>query len=325
MEQKYLEFEKPLQAIERSIEHLKARKKNALADTAKEAARLQQELAEKTRTIFAGLTPWQKVQLARHPNRPHALDYIGMLFEGFIELHGDRVHGDDPAIVAGIAQFEGMPVAVVGQQKGRDVKENLERKFGMAHPEGYRKALRVMKLAEKLAIPTVSLVDTSGANCDIEAEERGQAYFIADNLLEMARLRSPILAIVIGEGGSGGALGIAVGDRVLMQEYAIYSVISPEGCASILWKNQQAVEDAAKALKLTAAELHGLGLIDEVVAEPAGGAHRDWKTAAANLSQAVNRHLRELKTVNVATLPDLRYQKYRKMGAFLEKEEEHEQ
>ncbi len=318
MERKYLPFEKPLEAMEKELAQLQARKQETFADNQAEIVRLQQKLSETTRQIFSSLTPWQKVQLARHPNRPHALDYINAIFEEFIELHGDRVGADDPAIIAGLAKFEGTSLVVIGQQKGRDTKENLTRKFGMAHPEGYRKARRLMALGEQLHLPVITLIDTPGANPDMAAEERGQALAIASNLQHMAGLRTPILVVVIGEGGSGGALGIGLGDRVLMQEYAIYSVISPEGCASILWKNQQAVEDAARALKLTAPELLQLGIIDEVVPEPPGGAHRDPAKAAEVLAKAMRKHLTELKTISLEELVELRYQKYRKMGVFRE-------
>ena len=320
MDRKYLEFEKPLEDIARQIETLTHRKRNALEDTSPEIVQLRQRLAEKTTEIFANLTPWQKVQLARHLNRPHTLDYVERIFGDFLELHGDRIWADDPAIVAGIASFRGSPVAVVGQQKGRETRENVARKFAMAHPEGYRKAVRIMRLAEKLSLPVITLIDTPGAHPDLEAEERGQALAIAGNLQEMALLQTPVLSVIIGEGGSGGALGIAVGDRVLMQENAVYSVISPEGCASILWKSQQAVEDAARALKLTAQELQALGIIDDIVPEPAGGAHADWDKAAELLGAAIEKHLADLRQVAPPDIRGLRYEKYRKMGVFVEKE-----
>lgn len=322
MEIKYLNFEKPLETIQKQIESLKNQKRIQLVDNQAKIVQLQQKLSEQTKEIFSSLTAWQKVQLARHPDRPHSLDYIEKLFEEFLELHGDGIFGDDPAVVAGLGKFEGISVAIIGQQKGRETKDNLRRNFGMAHPEGYRKALRVMKMAEKFGFPVITLVDTPGAHPDLSAEERGQALAIAVNLREMACLKAPILTLIIGEGGSGGALGIAVGDRVLMQEYAIYSVISPEGCASILWKTQSAVEEAARSLKLTSGELREMGLIDEVVPEPLGGAHRDWNKALETTREAVRKHLTELKTIKINELVDLRYQKYRKMGVFLEKESE---
>ncbi|MCM8768105.1 MAG: acetyl-CoA carboxylase carboxyltransferase subunit alpha [Candidatus Omnitrophica bacterium] len=320
MERKYLPFEKPLEAIEKELAHLQIRKQQNFEDTQTEIIRLQQKLAETTEQIFSSLTPFQKVQLARHPSRPHTLDYIKFIFEEFLELHGDRVFGDDPAVIAGLAKFEGTSVVVVGQQKGADTKENLQRKFGMAHPEGYRKARRLMKLAEKLRLPVLTFVDTSGAHPDMAAEERGQALAIATNLQVMAGLETPILVTIIGEGGSGGALGIALGDRVLMQEYAIYSVISPEGCASILWrsKNLPEIEEAARALKLTAPELLQLGVIDEVVPEPSGGAHREPQKAAELLAKVLRKHLTELRTIKAEQLVEIRYQKYKKMGVFRE-------
>ena len=321
MEKKYLPFEKPIEEIEKEIENLKA-KKNQVGDIHTKLMELQQKLIEKTKGIFSNLTAWEKVQLARHPNRPHTLDYVERLMEDFVELHGDRIYGDDPAIITGIGKFEGITVVIVGHQKGRDTKENIERKFGMAHPEGYRKALKVMKLAEKFTFPVITFIDTPGASPDIEAESRGQALWIATNLMEMALLRAPILCIVIGEGGSGGALGIGVGDRILMQEYSIYSVISPEGCASILWKNQKAVKEAAEALKLTAEDLYKLGLVDEIIPEPVGGAHRNWEETMNIMKQYIKKHLTELKTINIDQLVGLRYQKYRKMGVFTEMESE---
>ncbi len=321
MEKKYLPFEKPIEEIEKEIENLKA-KKNQVGDIHTKLMELQQKLIEKTKDIFSNLTAWEKVQLARHPNRPHTLDYVERLMEDFVELHGDRIYGDDPAIITGIGKFEGITVVIVGHQKGRDTKENIERKFGMAHPEGYRKALKVMKLAEKFTFPVITFIDTPGASPDIEAESRGQALWIATNLMEMALLKAPILCIVIGEGGSGGALGIGVGDRILMQEYSIYSVISPEGCASILWKNQKAVKEAAEALKLTAEDLYKLGLIDEIIPEPVGGAHRNWEETMNIMKQYIKKHLTELKTINIDQLVGLRYQKYRKMGVFTKMESE---
>jgi len=321
MEKKYLPFEKPIEEIEKEIENLKA-KKNQVGDIHTKLMELQQKLIEKTKGIFSNLTAWEKVQLARHPNRPHTLDYVERLMEDFVELHGDRIYGDDPAIITGIGKFEGITVVIVGHQKGRDTKENIERKFGMAHPEGYRKALKAMKLAEKFTFPVITFIDTPGASPDIEAESRGQALWIATNLMEMALLRAPILCIVIGEGGSGGALGIGVGDRILMQEYSIYSVISPEGCASILWKNQKAVKEAAEALKLTAEDLYKLGLVDEIIPEPVGGAHRNWEETMNIMKQYIKKHLTELKTINIDQLVGLRYQKYRKMGVFTEMESE---
>ncbi len=318
MERKYLDFEKPLEEIEKKISALEAGRKNGTSGNVEDIVLLKQQLTEKTKEIFSNLSDWQIVQLSRHPNRPHTLDYIENVFEDFIELHGDRCSADDTAIVAGIGKFRGIPVAIVGQQKGRDTKENLYRKFGMAHPPGYRKARRIMKIAETLHIPVITFIDTPGANPDIKAEEEGQALVIAENLMEMAMLKAPIVCVVIGEGGSGGALGIGVGDRVLMQEYSIYSVISPEGCASILWKNQSAVEEAAKALKLTARALLDLGVIDTIIPEPLGGAHRNWQKAFELTASAIDEKIRELKPIKEEKLVELRYQKYRKIGFWSE-------
>lgn len=321
MRKKYLPFEKPLEEIEKQIEKLEKKKKNGSGEKSSELLKLKQLLREKTKEIFSGLSAWQVVQVARHPDRPHTLDYIENIFEDFIEIHGDRISGDDPSIIAGMGKFKGMTVAIAGHQKGRELKENVERKFGMAHPEGYRKARRVMKLAEKFHAPVITFIDTPGAHPDIEAEEKGQALTIAENLLELSLLKTPVLCIIIGEGGSGGALAIGVGDRVLMQEFSIYSVISPEGCASILWKKQEAVEDAAKALKLTAKELYDLGIIDEIIPEPPGAAHSNWQETFKFMEEAIDRNLKELKTIDIDDLVELRYQKYRKIGVFNEREE----
>ncbi|MCM8820678.1 MAG: acetyl-CoA carboxylase carboxyltransferase subunit alpha [Candidatus Omnitrophica bacterium] len=324
MERKYLDFEKPLEEIDKKISTLETGKKNGIIENVEDVVLLKQQLAEKTKEIFSNLSDWQIVQLSRHPNRPHTLDYIENIFEEFIELHGDRCSADDTAVVAGIGKFKGIPVAIIGQQKGRDTKENLYRKFGMAHPAGYRKARRIMKLAEKLHIPVITFIDTPGANPDIKAEEEGQALVIAENLMEMAMLNTPIICVITGEGGSGGALGIGVGDRILMQEYSIYSVISPEGCASILWKSQSAVEEAAKALKLTARALLDLGIIDTIIPEPLGGAHRDWSKAFELTASAIYENIRDIKTINIEQLVELRYQKYRKIGFWNEIKEENE-
>ncbi|MBN1444681.1 MAG: acetyl-CoA carboxylase carboxyltransferase subunit alpha [Candidatus Omnitrophica bacterium] len=322
MERKYLDFEKPLEAIDKKIEAYAEVKKGGQSNGENGTVGLKQQLSEKTKEIFSNLTDWQIVQLSRHPNRPHMLDYVENIFDDFVELHGDRCSEDDHAVVAGIGKFRGIPVAIAGQQKGRDTKENLFRKFGMAHPPGYRKAMRIMHLAEKLHMPVISFIDTPGANPDIQAEENGQALVIAENLFKMSLLKTPVLCIIIGEGGSGGALGIGVGDRILMQEYSIYSVISPEGCASILWKSQSAAAEAAKALRLTAKALLDMGIIDAIVPEPQGGVHRDWKKAFELTAETVDKHLRELKTIKTDELVELRYQKYRKTGVWLEKEAE---
>jgi acetyl-CoA carboxylase carboxyl transferase subunit alpha len=317
---KYLPFEKPIEEIEKKIEGIEKRRKYDNIEKNSEILQLKQLLLKKRKEIYSNLTPWQIVQIARHPNRPHTLDYVNNIFDEYIELHGDRVCKDDPSIVAGFGKFMGMTVAFVGHQKGRDTEENIKRKFGMAHPEGYRKAIRVMKLAEKFIFPIITFIDTPGAHPDIEAEERGQALVIATSIYEMALLKTPILCIIIGEGGSGGALGIGVGDRILMLEFSIYSVISPEGCASILWKDQSSVEEAAKALKLTSKDLFELKLIDEIIPEPVGGAHSDWRKTFELTKISIEKNLKELKTIKVNELVELRYKKYREMGFFKEGE-----
>lgn len=283
------------------------------------AARLRDELERESRRVMSGLTPWQQCQLARHPERPYALDFINGLFTDWVELHGDRGFADDPAIVAGLARFEGEPVAVIGHQKGRDTRDRLYRNFGQPRPEGYRKALRILQLAEKFGRPVVSLVDTPGAYPGIDAEERGQAEAIAHNLKVMAGLEVPIVVVVTGEGGSGGALGIGVGDRVMMMEHAIYSVISPEGCAAILWKDQSEVPRAAEALRLTAAHLKALGVADEIIPEPPGGAHLDPALAIRAVGVALRKALAELRKVSRDELPRRRLAKLRALGKFIER------
>jgi acetyl-CoA carboxylase carboxyl transferase subunit alpha len=279
-----------------------------------EAAR--RELDATIRRVFVGLTPWQRCQLARHPERPHTLAYTHRIFTDFTELHGDRRFADDAAVVAGLARFQGEPVIVVGHQKGRDTAEKLRRNFGMPRPEGYRKALRVMHLAARFRRPIISFVDTPGAYPGIDAEERGQAEAIANNLIEMAALPVPVIVVVTGEGGSGGALALGIGDRVLMLEHAIYSVISPEGCAAILWKDQARAEDAAKALRLTAGDLKGFRVIDEILPEPPGGAHMDPATMADTIEKAIQKNLRALRRVKPDALVARRYKKFRAMGIF---------
>jgi acetyl-CoA carboxylase carboxyl transferase subunit alpha len=306
------DFEAPLLALLKRIEELAAFPGDAVKE--QEARRLRQELSEKRRSIYAALTPWQKTQVARHPNRPYALDYIGALFTDFTELHGDRRFGDDPALVTGFARYKDRAVAVVGHQKGRDTKQKIYRNFGMPKPEGYRKALRVMQLAAKFGRPIISFVDTPGAYPGLDAEERGQAEAIAYNLREMARLPTPIIVNVTGEGGSGGALAVAVGDRVNMLEHSIYSVITPEGCAAILWRDAGRAEEAATAMKITAPDLKGFGLIDEIVPEPLGGAHADPDTLFASLDRVLEAQLRELSVLPVEALLDGRYEKFRRMG-----------
>ncbi len=269
--------------------------------------------------VFSNLTPYQRCQVARHADRPYTLDYIASLFTDFTELHGDRRFGDDPAVVAGFALFDGEPTAVIGHQKGRDTADKLQRNFGMPRPEGYRKALRVMELAARFQRPVISFIDTPGAYPGIDAEERGQAEAIAFNLREMANLPVPIVVVVTGEGGSGGALGLAVGDRILMLEHAVYSVISPEGCAAILWKDQTRAEDAAKALRLTARDLKQIGIIDEILPEPDGGAHMDPRAMAATVEAAVRRHLKQIRRLKPDTLRARRYKKYRAMGKVIDR------
>jgi acetyl-CoA carboxylase carboxyl transferase subunit alpha len=284
-----------------------------------QVARLRARLEQEARRVTANLTPWQQCQLARHPERPFTLDYVRGLFTEFVELHGDRGFADDPAIIAGLARFDGEAVAIVGHQKGRDIRERLYRNFGQPKPEGYRKALRVMHLAGKFGLPVISFVDTPGAYPGIDAEERGQAEAIARNLRDMAVLQVPIVVVVTGEGGSGGALAIGVGDRVLMLEHAVYSVISPEGCAAILWKDQNEVQKAAGALRLTAADLKRLGVIDEIIPEPLGGAHLDPALAVRTVGRAIRKVLLELRRIKPADLPRHRYARFRVMGQFSER------
>ncbi len=284
-----------------------------------EVARLRAQLEAEARRVTSSLTPWQQCQLARHSERPYCLEYIRGMFTDWVEVHGDRAYADDPAIVAGFARLDGESVAVVGHQKGRDTRERLYRNFGQPRPEGYRKALRVMRLAEKFGRPIISLVDTQGAYPGIDAEERGQAEAIAHNLREMAGLKVPIVVVVTGEGGSGGALGIGIGDRVLMLEHAIYSVISPEGCAAILWKDQTEVQRAASALRLTAPDLLQLGVIDEILPEPLGGAHMDPSLAIRTVGNAVRKALVDLRRVKRDELPRRRFAKFRAMGRFIER------
>lgn len=316
----YLDFEKPLMELERDLEELQ---RFAPRNDPKAQGRitwLERRIAKAKEEIFSQLTPWQRTQLSRHIDRPHTLDYIHLIFEDFVELHGDRGFMDDPALVGGLARLDGEGVVVIGHQKGRDMKEMGYRNFGMSHPEGYRKALRVMELGVRFNKPIVTMIDTPGAYPGVGAEERGQAEAIARNLREMAAFPVPIIVVVIGEGGSGGALAIGVGDRVLMMENAIYSVISPEGCAAILWRDGAKGHLAAEALKLTAADLLTLQVIDEVIPEPEGGAHRNYEEAAATVKEAVVRHLGELKDVPEEQLLSERYQRFRRMGAFLEGE-----
>ncbi|HEX9394920.1 MAG TPA: acetyl-CoA carboxylase carboxyltransferase subunit alpha [Gemmatimonadales bacterium] len=314
-----LDFERPLLELERQIEELKKVTDANTGDLAPQIRALEEQLAALRAEIYKNLTPMQRVQVARHPRRPYALDYLRTVFTDFVELHGDRLFRDDPAIVGGWARLEGETVMVIGHQKGRDTKENLKRNFGMAHPDGYRKALRLMKLAEKFGAPVVTLVDTPGAYPGLGAEERGQAEAIARNLIEMASLRTPTITAVIGEGGSGGALAIGLADRVIMLENSVYAVISPEGCAAILWKDASQRERAAEALKLTAEDLLKLGVIDEIVPEPPGGAHSDPDAAGESLGEALRRQLRALRKIRVEKLLKRREEKYLSLGALSEK------
>jgi acetyl-CoA carboxylase carboxyl transferase subunit alpha len=313
------EYEKDAARIEQQIGQLQQLADQHGLNVADEVGVLQSKLEALRLQAYAELTAVERVQMARHPKRPFTLDYIERTFSDFIELHGDRAFRDDEAIVCGWARLDGRSVMVVGQQKGRDMKENLRRNFGMPHPEGYRKALRVMQLAEKFGTPVITLIDTPGAYPGLGAEERGQAEAIARNLREMARLRVPIIATVIGEGGSGGALALGVADRVLMMENAIYSVISPEGCAAILWKTAGAKDKAAEALKLTAPDLAALDVIDDIIGEPVGGAHADWDAAAGALRSALSRHLAELDSVAPDELRARRWTKFDAMGAWVER------
>ena len=313
-----LEFEKPILELETKIQELKQFAEVEKMDFSGEIVRLERKVARLQEEIFANLTPWQRTQIARHPNRPYAMDHIRLMFTDFMELHGDRAFSDDKAMVGGFARLDGMGLVVIGQQKGRDTKEKLARNFAMANPEGYRKALRLMKLAEKFGKPVLTLVDTPGAYPGIGAEERGQAEAIARNLREMSELRVPIVVAVTGEGGSGGALGIAVGDVVYMLEYAIYSVISPEGCASILWRDPAKAPEAAAAMGITAQTLKRLNLIDEIVPEPVGGAHRNHQDMATTLKGFLVKAFERLNRVPVEELLEQRYQKFRRMGVFEE-------
>jgi acetyl-CoA carboxylase carboxyl transferase subunit alpha len=312
MSRNVLEFEKPILDLEQKIEEM--RKYSDSLDISNEINKLEKKVNELRVSVYKNLTRWQIVQLARHPERPYSLDYIYLMTENFIELHGDRSYKDDKAVVGGFAFFDGKPVMIIGQQKGRDTKSNIYRNFGMMNPEGYRKALRLMKLAEKFKRPIITLIDTPGANPGIEAEERGQAEAIARNIQEMSKLKVPIVVCIIGEGASGGAFGIGVGDRVLMLEYCWYSVISPESCSSILWRSWDFKEQAADALKLTAKDLLEHKIIDRIIEEPPGGAHRDHKQAAAILKQAIIEELKPLEKIDPDKFLDLRIKKYSEMG-----------
>ncbi|MFN7781096.1 MAG: acetyl-CoA carboxylase carboxyltransferase subunit alpha [Betaproteobacteria bacterium] len=316
--QTYLDFEQPIAELENKIEELRFVQDDSAVDISEEIDRLRKKADAQLKDIYAKLTPWQVSQLARHPQRPYTLDYVRDIFTDFHELHGDRAFADDLSIVGGLARFNGQPVMAIGQQKGRDTKERTARNFGMPKPEGYRKALRLMKLAEKFGLPVFTFVDTPGAYPGIDAEERGQSEAIGRNLVEMATLKVPIVATIIGEGGSGGALAIAVADQVLMLQYATYSVISPEGCASILWKSAERAPEAAEALGLTAHRLKALGLIDKIVGEPLGGAHRDPKQMAALLKRALGDSLRQFAGIKTRELLAARQARLLAYGKFKE-------
>lgn len=314
----YLDFEKPLEEIELKIEEMTAHAESEHLDMSAEIAVLNQRLEKVRQEIYTDLSAWQKVQIARHPQRPYTMDYIDLIVSDFIELHGDRLYRDDPAIIAGLGRIDGRPVMVIGQQKGRNTKENLHRNFGMAHPEGYRKALRLMKMAEKFRRPVVCLVDTPGAYPGIGSEERSVAEAIARNLFNMAQLRVPIVIAIIGEGASGGALGIGVGDTILMMEHAWYSVINPDSCSLILWRDREKKEVAAENMKISASDLVELGVVDRIVPEPLGGAHKDPNLAATNLKQAIVLAIEDLTRRSIDEIVPSRIDKFARMGKWEE-------
>lgn len=314
----YLEFERPIAELQQKIEELRNVAEGSEVNLSEEIARLENKSRNMTEQIFSNLTAWQVAQLARHPKRPYTADYIDMLFTDFTELHGDRAFRDDPAIIGGLARLEGRPVMVIGHQKGRDTKAKLHHNFGMPKPEGYRKALRLMKMAERFRLPVITLIDTPGAYPGIGAEERNQSEAIARNLFEMAKLKTPILSVVIGEGGSGGALAIGVGDHLAMLQHSIYSVISPEGCASILWKSADKAQDAAEAMRITSDKLYELGLIDEILPEPLGGAHRDASVVAATIKNRLLSNLERVTQISSAQLLELRYERLMRYGRYKE-------
>lgn len=317
MTSEYLDFEKPLSELERKIEELRRFTADGNSiDIKDDISKLEKKARQLRIDIFSNLTPWQKVQLARHPNRPYALDYINLLTTDFLEMHGDRSFGDDAAIVGGIARFRGEPVVVIGHQKGRNIKERIYRNFGQPNPEGYRKALRLMKFAARFNRPVITFIDTPGAFPGIGAEERGQGEAIARNLLEMAALPVPIISLVTGEGGSGGALALGVADRVLMLEFSVYSVISPEGCSAILWNDGSRASEAAELLKMTSQDLKNMELADEIITEPLGGAHHDYDAVAKSAGDAIFSHLRQLKKLPMDELLEHRYQKFRAIGVY---------
>ena len=316
MNPNFLDFEQPIAELEAKIEELRFVGSDAEINISEEISRLEAKSRQLTESIFSSLSPWQISQLARQPQRPYTLDYIGRIFTHFEELHGDRAYADDAAIVAGVARIDGRPVMIIGHQKGRDTKEKVRRNFGMPRPEGYRKALRLMQMAERFKLPIFTFIDTPGAYPGVGAEERGQSEAIARNLFIMADLKTPIICTIIGEGGSGGALAIGVGDRILMLEYSIYSVISPEGCASILWKSAEKAPEAAEALGITSPRLKELGLVDQVIREPLGGAHRDMDAIAVNLKNALLENLEYFDNISLDKILEQRYQRLMKFGAF---------
>jgi acetyl-CoA carboxylase carboxyl transferase subunit alpha len=311
----YLDFERPIVDLENRLEQLQRLDDGTDKSVREEAAKLERKIGKIRKEVFSNLTRWQITQLARHPNRPYTLDYVNLIFKNFVEIHGDRAFRDDPPVVCGFAELDGQRAMLIGQQKGRNTNEKIYRNFGMANPEGYRKALRAMKLAEKFSLPVITFIDTPGAFPGIGAEERGQSEAIARNLLEMAHLKTPIVVAVLGEGGSGGALALGIGDEVLMMEYSVYSVISPEGCASILWRDTAKAEVAAEMMKITAPDLKKFGVIDRIIQEPLGGAHRDHKAAAEALKVALLEALPPLLALPAPKLLDRRYRKFREMGA----------
>jgi acetyl-CoA carboxylase carboxyl transferase subunit alpha len=318
MKTSFLDFEQSIADLEAKIEELRFVQDDSAVDISEEIDRLEKKSGQLTKDIYAKLSPWQISQVARHPQRPYTLDYLSLIFTDFEEMHGDRAFADDHAIVGGLARFNGQPVMVIGHQKGRDTKEKIYRNFGMPRPEGYRKALRLMKLAEKFGIPVMTFVDTPGAYPGIDAEERGQSEAIGRNLYVMAELKVPVIVTIIGEGGSGGALAIAVGDTVQMLQYSTYSVISPEGCASILWKSAEKAPEAAETMGITAQRLKTLGLIDKIVNEPLGGAHRDHAAMAQNLKKALQEALKQLSGLSTAELLATRYERLMSYGRFKE-------
>ncbi|GAB4542470.1 MAG: acetyl-CoA carboxylase carboxyltransferase subunit alpha [Thermodesulfovibrionia bacterium] len=318
----YLDFERPVAELENKIEELKRLADGRDMNISDEIRKLEKKAKNLRAEIFSNLTPWQKTLIARHPERPHTIDYIRLLTQDFIELHGDRKFSDDPSIVCGLARFKDIPVVILGHEKGRSTKERIWRNFGQPHPEGYRKALRIMRLAERFKKPVISLIDTPGAYPGIGAEERGQAEAIAVNLMEAFNIKTPLISIIIGEGGSGGALALGVSDKILMLEHAIYSVISPEGCAAILWKRddknvgQEEYEKASEALRITAQDLYEMGIIDEIIPEPIGGAHRDYNATAESIEKTLIKHLNQLMETPIDILLEERYKRFRTLGVF---------